>query len=109
MKILIREDKRDMLAKKILTNEFSDMDSNASYIRDGIGRQKRIEFLNGDGVIMIYGERNKVLYICEDITSPIIYFSYTPQQLKDVIGEWFSETFELPVETVHHVHISQMN
>jgi hypothetical protein len=109
MKILIREDKRDMLAKKLLTKEFYGMDENVSYIRDGLGKQKRIEFLNSDGVIMIYGGRNKVLYICENITNPIIYFSYTPQQLKNVIGEWFSETYKLPVETVHHVHISQMN
>ena len=103
MKILIREDKRDILAKRILTKEVSGMDRNVSRDRD------RYNFLSGDDNVMVYGVTSKVLYICEDITSPIIYFSYTPQQLKNVIGEWFSETYKLPVETVHHVHKSQMN
>ena len=43
MKILIKENKRDRLAKQILTDEFSGMYEDVNYITDGIGEQKRIE------------------------------------------------------------------
>jgi hypothetical protein len=104
MRILIREDKRDRIAKRLLTEEFSGMYEDVNYITDSRGEQKTIEYRNGDGVIMIYGDRNTVLYICEDVTQPLNLLSYTPPQLKRVIGEWFSEFFELPVEIVHHVN-----
>ena len=103
MRILIREDKRDRIAKRLLTEEFSGMYEDVNYITDSRGEHKTIEYRNGDGVIMIYGDTNKVLYICEDITEPLRMLSYTPQQVKNVVGEWFSEFFELPVEIVHHV------
>jgi hypothetical protein len=103
MRILIREDKRDRIAKRLLTEEFSGMYVDVNYITDSRGEHKTIEYRNGDGVIMIYGDTNKVLYICEDITEPLRMLSYTPQQVKNVVGEWFSEFFELPVEIVHHV------
>jgi hypothetical protein len=109
MKILIKENKRDRLAKQILTDEFSGMYEDVNYITDGIGEQKRIEFRNGDGVIMLYGDRASALYICEDITRPLNILSYTPQQIKNVVGEWFSEFFELPVEIVHHVDKDRLN
>lgn len=106
MKILIKEDKRDRLAKQILTEEFSNMYEDVNYITDSTGTKKNIDYRNGDGVVMIYGESTLFLYICEDITNPIKMFSYTPQQLKNVVGEWFSQMFELPVERVHHVNKS---
>jgi hypothetical protein len=109
MKIVIREDKRDRIAKRLLTEEFSGMYEDVNYITDGVGKQKRIDYRNGDGVIMIYGDRNKALYICEDITRPLNLLSYTPKQLKDVVGEWFSEFFELPVEIVQHVNKDRLN
>jgi len=109
MKILIKEDKRDGLAKKLLTEEFSGMYEDVTYITDGVGEQKRIEYRNGEGVIMIWGDRSEALYICEDVTQPITLLSYTPQQLKNVIGEWFSETFKLPVKYVHHVNKQILN
>ena len=104
MKIIIREDKRDRLAKQILTDEFSGLYKDKNYTRDSVGTQLSIRYGNVDyGTIMIYGDRSEVLYICEDVTKPIIYFSYTPQQLKNIVGEWFSETFGLPVKIVQHV------
>ncbi len=108
MKILIKEDKRDRIAKRLLTEEFSGMYEDVNYITDSIGEQKRIEYRNGDGVIMLYGDRYNALYICEDVTSPIYILNYTPKQRKDVIGEWFSEFFELPVDIVHHVDKSML-
>lgn len=109
MKFLIKEDKRDKLAKQILTNEFSGMYEDINYITDSIGEHKRIEYRNGDGVIMLYGDRASTLYICEDVTRPLNILSYTPPQLKRVIGKWFSEFFELPVEIVHHVDKDRLN
>jgi hypothetical protein len=76
---------------------------------DSRGEHKRIEYRNGDGVIMLYGDTDKILYISEDVVKPIIFFGYTPQELKRVIGEWFSEFFELPVHYVHHVNKSVLN
>ena len=109
MKIVIKEDKRDRIAKRLLTEEFSGMYEDVTYITDGVGEQTRIEYRNGDGVVMLYGDRNKALYICEDITRPLNLLSYTPKQLKDVVGEWFSEFFELPVDMVHHVNKQILN
>jgi len=109
MRILIREDKRDMMAKMMLTDEFSGMYEDVNYVTDSTGEHKTIEYRNGDGVIMLYGDRSEALYICEDVTRPLRILSYTPQELKLVIGEWFSEFFELPVEIVQHVNKSVLN
>jgi hypothetical protein len=109
MKVVITESKRDKLAKQELDKEFSEMYEDVSYISDGIGEQKRIEFRNGDGVIMLYGDRASALYICEDVIKPIIFFGYTPPQVKQLVGEWFSNKFELPVRLVHHVNKYVLN
>jgi hypothetical protein len=102
MKIVIKEDKRDRIAKRLLTEEFSGMYEDVNYITDSMGERKTISYRNGDGVIMIYNEGADVLYICDDVIKPIIYFSYTPHQVKMLIKEWFSEKFELPVNIIHH-------
>ena len=109
MKIIIREDKRNKLAKQILTDEFSGMYEDVNYITDSVGEQKTIEYRNGDGVIMIYGDRSNALYICDDVTQPLNIFSYESQQLKDIVGEWFSEFFELPVKFVYQVNKQKLN
>jgi hypothetical protein len=109
MKIVIKEDKRDRLAKQILTEEFSGMYEDVNYYTDSMGEKMRIEYRNGDGVIMIYGSAAKSLYICEDVTRPLRMLSYTQKQVRDIIGEWFSEFFELPVEIVHHVNKAVLN
>ena len=104
MKILIKEDKRDRIAKQILTEEFSEMYGDNNHYTDSRGGQVLIEYMVGDGVIMIYGDTIKVCYICEDVTQPLKLLSYTPQQLKNIVGEWFSEFFKLPVEIIYHVN-----
>ena len=109
MKIVITESRRDKLAKQVLTDEFSNMYEDVNYMTDSTGEQKRIEYRNGDGVIMLYGDRHNALYICEDVTRPLEFFSYTPQEVKRVVGEWFSQTFELPVKIVQHVNKSILN
>ena len=102
MKIVIKEDKRDRIAKRVLTEEFSNLYEDVNYVTDSMGERKTISYRNGDGVIMIYNEGADVLYICDDVVKPIIYFSYTPHQVKMLIKEWFSEKFELPVNVIHH-------
>jgi hypothetical protein len=109
MKILIKENKRDRLAKMMLTDEFSNMYEDVNYMTDSRGERKTIQYRNGDGVIMVYNDNDKILYICEDVTQPLRALSYTPKQLKDVVGEWFSEFFELPVHYIHHVNKSTLN
>lgn len=109
MKILIREDKRIRLAKQILTDEFSDMDKDVKTKTDSRGEHKVMQYSKGDGIIMVYGSGENVLYICEDITQPLRALSYTPKQLKDVIGEWFSEFFKLPVDYIYHTDKSVLN
>lgn len=109
MKIVITESRRDKLAKQVLTDEFSNMYEDVNYVTDSMGERKTISYSNGDGVIMLYGDRNEALYICEDVTKPIEFFSYTPQEVKQVVGEWFSQTFELPVKIVQHLHKTTLN
>jgi hypothetical protein len=109
MKVIITESRRDKLAKQELDNAFSNMYEDVNYMTDSRGEHKRIEYRNGDGVIMLYGDTDKILYICEDVTNPLSFFSYTPKQLKDIVGEWFSDFFELPVHYVQHVNKSILN
>ena len=109
MKVVITESRRDTLAKKELDKAFSGMYEDVNYTTDSIGEHKRIDYRNGDGVIMIYGDRNKMLYISEDVEKPIIYFSYTPQQVKQLVGDWFSNKFELPVDKIHRVNKNILN
>jgi hypothetical protein len=85
------------------------MYEDVNYMTDSNGEQKRIDYRNGDGVIMLYGGRSNALYICEDVTRPLRMLSYTPHELKRVIGEWFSEFFGLPVDIVQHVNKSVLN
>jgi hypothetical protein len=67
MKVLVKESRRDQLAIKELDKAFSDMYEDVNYQTDSTGEQKIIHYRNGDGVIMLYGDRNKALYISEDI------------------------------------------
>ena len=109
MKVVIVESRRDKLAKQELDKEFSGMYEDVNYMTDSRGEHKTIEYRNGDGVMIVYGDTDKILYICEDVVKPIIFFGYTPQQVKQLIGEWFSDKFELPVNYVHHVNKSVLN
>jgi hypothetical protein len=109
MKVLIKESRRDQLAIKELDKAFSDMYEDVNYQTDSTGEQKIIHYRNGDGVIMLYGDKNKVLYISEDVEKPIEFFSYTPKQIKDLVGEWFSNKFELHVNLVQRVNKSVLN
>ena len=104
MKILISEDKRDRLAKRLLTDSLSGMDVNYNKYIDSDGEHLSIEYSNGDGIIMIYGDRTKTLYICEDIVNEINILGLTPQHSRNIIGEWFSEFFNLPVKNIYHVN-----
>jgi hypothetical protein len=109
MKILITESRRNKLAKQELDKEFSNLYEDVYYQTDSIGEQKIIYYRNGDETIMLYGNRANALYICEDTVKPIIFFGYTPQEVKQLVGEWFSDKFELPVRLVHHVNKSVLN
>ena len=109
MKVIITESRRDKLAKQELDNAFSNMYEDVNYMTDSRGERKTIEYRNGDGVIMLYNDGATVLYICDVVTKPLEFFSYTPQQLKNLIGEWFSDKFELPVKIVHHVKKGLLN
>lgn len=109
MKVLIKESRRDQLAIKELDKAFSDMYEDVNYQTDSTGEQKIIHYRNGDGVIMLYGDRSRVLYISEDVEKPIEFFSYTPKQIKDLVGEWFSNKFELHVNLVQRVSKTVLN
>ena len=109
MRIVIKESRRDELAKKELDKAFSDMYIDVNYTTDSTGEHNRIDYRNGDGVIMIYGERARTLYICDDILAPIVYFSYTPHEGKMLVKNWFEDKFELPVKIIHHTQKGVLN
>ena len=109
MKVVITESRRNKLAKQELDKAFSGMYEDVNYVTDSMGERKIISYRNGDGVIMMYNSGPTVLYICDDVTKPLEFFSYTPQQLKNLIGEWFSDKFELPVKIVQHVKKGLLN
>jgi hypothetical protein len=109
MKVLIKESRRDQLAIKELDKAFSNLYEDVNYQTDSTGEQKIIHYRNGDGVIMIYGDRLNILYICEEVAKPIEFFSYTPKQIKDLVGGWFANKFELPVKLVQRVNKSVLN
>ena len=109
MKVLIKESRRDQLAIKELDKAFSNMYEDVNYVTDSMGERKTIHYRNGDGVVMIYGDAANILYISEDVEKPIEFFSYTPKQIKDLVGKWFSNKFELPVKLVQRVNKSVLN
>ena len=109
MKVLIKESRRDQLAIKELDKAFSNMYEDVNYVTDSMGERKTIRYRNGDGVVMIYGDAANILYISEDMEKPIEFFSYTPKQIKDLVGEWFANKFELPVKLVQRVNKSVLN
>jgi hypothetical protein len=43
------------------------------------------------------------------VEKPIEFFSYIPKQIKDLVGEWFANKFELPVKLVQRVNKSVLN
>ena len=73
MKIVIKEDKRDRLAKQILTEEFSGMYQDVNYQTDSMGEQMVIYYRNGDGTIMIYGDKAKTVIDEDDEMKPCLY------------------------------------
>jgi len=109
MRIVIKESRRDELAIKELDKAFSNMYIDVNYVTDSTGEHKRIDYRNGDGVIMVYGERASILHICDDILSPIVYFSYTPHESEMLVKHWFEDKFELPVKIVRHTNKGVLN
>jgi len=109
MKFLITENRLEKLAIKFLNKEFPSFYEDVNYMTDSSGEHKIINFRAGNGIIMIYGHTNQVLYICEDVVDVIMPIFENHKQLKQLVGKWFSEKFELPVEVVHHVDKDRLN
>jgi hypothetical protein len=65
MKILIKEDKRNILAKQILTEEFSDLDIDESDYKDSNGIHKRLNFSKNYSILVKFFFK---LYISEKDT-----------------------------------------
>jgi len=103
MKILIRESKRDILAKQMLDKKFPDLNIDDDDYKDSTGVHKRLSFDDGDDVIMVWGDNGNILYFCYDVVDGLEILTYTTDKLNDLIGRWFSETFDLPVERVRLV------
>jgi hypothetical protein len=108
MKILIKESKRNVLTKQMLNQKFPDLNVDEDDYKDSTGIHKRLSFDNGDGIIMVWSDYD-VLYICDDVVNDLQIFSYTPDKLKDVVGQWFSETFDLPIGRIHLVSKELLN
>lgn len=109
MKILIKESKRDVLAKQMLNKKLSNLNIVEDDYKDSIGVHRRLLFDNNDGVIMVWGDSNNILYICSDIVDDLTILSYTNYKLNDVVGQWFSETFDLSVNRVRLVPKFSLN
>jgi hypothetical protein len=109
MKILIRESKRDILAKQILNKKFPDLNVDEDDYKDSTGIHKRLSFDDGNEVMMVWGDSNNTLYFCYDVVDGLEILSYTIDKLIDVVGKWFSETFDLPVNIVRLVPKHSLN
>ena len=109
MKILIRESKRDILAKQMLNKKFPDLNVDEGEYWDSRGGNKKLSFDNGNDIIMIWGDANNVLYFCYDVVEGLEILTYTTDKLNDVVGSWFSETFDLPVNIVRLVPKNSLN
>lgn len=109
MKILIRESKRDILAKQMLNKKFPDLNIDEDDYRDSIGVHKRLTFSDDSGIIMVWGDSNNILYFCYDVVDGLEILTYTTDKLNDVVGQWFSETFDLPVNIVRLVPKHSLN
>jgi hypothetical protein len=109
MKIVITENRLEKLAIKFLNNTFPNFYEDVNYTTDSVGEHKRIEYRAGDGVIMIYGFTNQVLYICGDIVDVIRVIFEDLELVKKIVKKWFEEKFELPVKIMRIVDKNQLN
>ena len=110
MKIEITENKIDNIAKGILTKKLSNLGIVENNYVDSMGDHKTLTFDDGDGNIMIWSDNSGgVLYICKDVTDLLDVIYFPPQKIKKLVGEWVSETYDLPVYFVHHVDKGQLN
>ena len=109
MKLIIKESKRDILAKQMLTKKFPDLNVDEGEYWDSMGGNKKLSFDNGDEVIMVWGDNGNILYFCYDVVDELEILTYTKDKLNDVVGQWFSETFDLPVDKVRLVSKYSLN
>jgi len=109
MKILIRESKRDILAKQMLTKKFPDLNIDNGEYWDSRGTNKKLSFDNGDEIMMVWGDNGNILYFCYDVVDGLEILTYTTDKLNDVVGQWFSEKFDLPVDKVRLVPKHSLN
>jgi hypothetical protein len=104
MKLLIKESRRDELAIKNLNKTFSKMYNKTKQIRNGQGKEVfLVNYINGDGIIMVYNPNLNTLSICDDILAPIVWFSYSMDESKLLVKHWFEDKFKLPVKIVHYM------
>jgi hypothetical protein len=108
MKLIIKESKRDVLAKKQLSKLFSELDIDEDDYKDSTGVHKRLSFSDDSGVVMIWGD-TEALYVCTEIIDELQIFTFSTDKLKKVIGDWIYETFELPVSIVQIVNKTLLN
>jgi hypothetical protein len=109
MKMLIKESKRDVLAKQMLNKKFPDLNVNEDDYEDSNGVHRRLLFDNNDGVIMVWSDSNNILYVCWDVVDDLKILSYTNYKLNNVVEQWFSETFNLSVNRVRVVPKFSLN
>jgi hypothetical protein len=109
MKLIIKESKRDILAKQMLNKKFPDLDIDEDDYKDSMGVHKRLTFSDDSGVIMVWGGNGNILYFCYDVVDGLEILTYTIDKLKDVVGQWFSEKFDLPVDKVRLVPKHSLN
>lgn len=109
MKFLITENRLEKLAIKFLNKEFPSFYEDVNYMTDSSGEHKIINFRAGNGIIMIYGHTNQVLYICEDVVDVIMPIFENHKLIKDVVKIWFKQRFELPIHMIRIVNKEQLN
>ena len=107
--MLIKESKRDVLAKQMLNKKFPDLNVNEDDYEDSNGVHRRLLFDNNDGVIMVWSDSNNILYVCWDVVDDLKILSYTNYKLNNVVEQWFSETFNLSVNRVRVVPKFSLN
>jgi len=105
MKILITENKRYQLAYKILDDILDGLtreDTDLNRGKDSVFSNHQVSFFDENGeLIMEYQEIKGILYVLEDVISPLKVFSFDGKEIDRLIKWWFTNRVRIEPEYVY--------
>jgi hypothetical protein len=109
MKIIIKENKMQVLINNLLDEEFGDLYDDRTYITDFTGEWLTINYKKEGKIVMIYRDDLEVLYVATEMLSKLNIFGFSSIERQMSVEKWFESRYELPVDRVSSISIRSMN